>query len=200
MIIASLATLGGVWLLVRAGRLRWAGVVLVLALAVHVFAYVSEVQRPIVTSLVLLPICASVGTLLGWWIRERYLLLVLVITAAVSDLFSTLSSAGFTHRVVEDAARGGGKLLTYLSVSVPLGDEILHVVGFADLMMLAVVIVALRNLGASWPLAFGVPFAGFTLALVAALILGAIPGLPFLALTTVAYVWLGAEAPAGRID
>ncbi|RME46864.1 MAG: hypothetical protein D6791_07220 [Chloroflexi bacterium] len=192
MTAAALVILAGVWLLVRAGRPVWAGLVFVVALVLDIVAFISDVRAPMVTSILLLAVCAGVGTLVGWWIEERRVLMIALPVAAISDLVSVLTPAGPTRQVMEDAARGG-KLLTYMSVSVPFQGDILNVVGFADLMLLAVVIVALRNMGAGWLLAFAVPFAGFVLALIAALFLGTIPGLPFLAATTLAflYFWAG---------
>jgi hypothetical protein len=187
MIAASLMVWGGVWLLTRTKRLRRAGFVFATALALDGIIFAVGVRAPMVTSLLLLPLSASLGTLLGWWIRERGTLVVALVVAAASDLVSTLAPVGFTRQVVEDAARGG-RLLTYMSVSVPLDGDILHVVGFADLVLLAIVILALRNLGVGWLPAFGVPFAGFVMALIAGLMYGGIPGLPFLALSTLLYL------------
>ncbi len=196
VIAASLATWAGVWLLVRAGRLRWAALILVVSLLLDAALFLSDARQPAFTSILLLLICAGAGTLVGWWIEERYVLLIALPVAAISDLVSVLAPVGFTRQVVEDAAHGG-KLLTYMAVSVPFQGGILNVVGFADLMLLAVIILALRNMGARWLTAFAVPFAGSVMALAVALMVGAIPGIPFLAATTLIYLLLrpGGQRP-----
>ena len=186
----------GVWLLARTGRLRWAVLILVVSLLLDAALFLSGVRQPAFTSILLLLICAGAGTLVGWWIEERYILMIALPVAAISDLVSVLTPVGFTQQVVEDAAHGG-KLLTYMAVSVPFQGRILNVVGFADLMLLAVIILALRNMGARWLVAFAVPFAGSVMALVVALTVGAIPGIPFLAATTLVYLLLrpGGQRP-----
>jgi len=76
-----------------------------------------------------------------------------------------------------------------MAVSVPFQGDTLNVIGFGDLMVLAVVILALRNVGVGWAKAFAVPFAGYLIALTAALLFGYLPGLPFLAVTTLIFLY-----------
>lgn len=189
ILIAGLADLACLWLLVRTGRVYWAVIVLPAALILDVVAFASGIRTPAVTSALLIPICASLGALVGWRIRERSTLIVALLSAAAADLVSSLAAGGLTRRIVEDAARGG-RLLEYMTVSVPYAGGVLHVIGFGDLVVLAIVILGLRNQGVGWLPAFAVPFAGFLLALIFGLFIGwGVPGLPFLAATTLAFLY-----------
>jgi len=189
MIIAGLADLASLWLLVRTGRVYRAGLLLGAALTLDLVAFASGIRMPALTSALLIPICASLGALIGWWIRERSTLIVALLGAAAADVVSSLAAGGLTRRIVEDAARGG-RLLEYMTVSVPYAGGVLHVIGFGDLVVLAIVILGLRNQRVGWLPAFAVPFAGFVLALVFGLFTGwGVPGLPFLAVTTLAFLY-----------
>ena len=187
ILLSCLAVLAGAWILVRFGTMKWALIIFVAGLIIDVLLYVMKVDILPLSSILLIVTCTGLGTLVGWGMEHRLTLIIALIGAALSDLFSTLTTAGLTRQIVQDAAQGG-RLLDYLTVSVPFGEGVLHVIGFADLAVLAIAMIGLRNQGVAWAPAFLAPFAGFLLALLSSFFTGWAPGLPFLAATTIAYL------------
>lgn len=131
------------------------------------------------------------GSGLGSMLRGSVGLGSFCITAAIVDVVS--SHSGATARIVEGYRRGTSNLLQVLSLSAPVGGRVRPIVGIGDIVVLACIYFALRRLGHRGALAFAAPLSGLLLAVVVGLVVGGAPALPFVAATTLAYLWLAAR-------
>lgn len=130
----------------------------------------------------------ALGVVLALMVRSAVALASFCLAASAADLISTTS--GITRQLVDAAARGDGDLLLYLVVSAPAAGRWLPVIGIADLAVAATIIQVLRGLGSGRRAAVAVPGAGLLVALVLGLFLGGVPGVPWIALPTLAYLLL----------
>lgn len=130
---------------------------------------------------------AGGGGLLGMTLRTRPSLISFAIAAAIVDVYSVLRGP---TRALLTSAEGRPELMHWLVVGIPTDERVVGVVGAGDLLLAAALATALRGLGSSTAEALTAPAAALAVAMVAGLVLGPLPGLPFLAAATLVALWL----------
>lgn len=129
------------------------------------------------------------GVLIGRQISSPGVLALAVACAAGADCLSFLF--GPTHFAMRQMAGvGGSPLMAYLSISVPIDTRLYSVIGLGDLWIFTACVASTRRLGWSERTALVVPLVGILAAVAAALWLGPLPALPFLAASVLGYLGL----------
>ena len=127
------------------------------------------------------------GAGLGLLISNRLSLITFSVVAGVVDIYSV--SGGLTSKLVENAKTGSSDLLYYLVVSIPWDGKVQPVVGIGDFFILAAICFAMIRMGYKTHYLLMAPLSGLIIALVIGLIVGGIYAIPFMALTTVLYLF-----------
>jgi hypothetical protein len=140
------------------------------------------------------------GVLIGRHIVSTRVLALCLVLAAGADCASFLF--GPTHAAMRQAAGTGVglPLIADLSISVPIRAHLCSVIGLADLWLFTACAVAMRRFG--WPewAALLVPLSGIVSAVAAALAIGPLPALPFLALAMLAYLGISSRKVRARYE
>ncbi len=171
-----------------AGRLPdpWVTGVFALALVLFIVLFALQWINWIAGDVLILVLSLSAGRLIGGMVKSWQALIVFCLTMAAVDLFSFYF--GPTASLIQSYRLGNSLPLQYLSVSVPMGDEIQPVMGIGDAMAVSsayAILIRLRY-PAGW--AFFAPLAGLLIALAVGLAVGGIFALPFVAGTLIAYI------------
>jgi hypothetical protein len=159
-----------------------------IALALYGAVLVIRLPHLLITNILILLVAVLVGSLLGNLIDNPRALVSFCIAAAIVDLIS--SQVGFTARLSHAFQSGSSTLLQYLSLSFRVQESLRPIVGISDLIIISAIYFALRRVGHVGLLAFTAPAGGLLLALAAGLIVGGIAALPFISVTTVAFLAL----------
>jgi hypothetical protein len=160
------------------------------AVAMYAAVLVIRPSAVLVLNAAVLLVAMLLGSSLGTLIRGRIGLVSFSVAAAIVDITSYLG--GVTATLNQSFAHGTSQLLPYLCVSVPVQGRLRPIVGIGDLVIVAALYFALRRLGHSGVLMFLAPVAGLWLALATGLLVGGVFAIPFIATTTLSYVWLTA--------
>lgn len=132
-------------------------------------------------------VAVFLGSTLGWLVRSRVALVSFCLAAAVADVLSFYG--GPTARLTEAFRSDSNDLLRYLCLSLPIQDSLRPIVGIGDLIILGTIYFAFHSLGHRGAAAFAAPASGLLLALVVGLAVGTVFAVPFIAATTLGYVW-----------
>ena len=138
------------------------------------------------------------GSALGLLLKNLPSVVSFCIAASVADIISY--NSGATARINEAFQSGASNLLPYLCISLPVDDRIRPIVGIGDLFIIAAIYFAFHRLGHRSVLSFMAPIAGLGLALVVGLITGGVFAVPFIAGTTVIYLWYAGKQSLGASE
>jgi hypothetical protein len=163
---------------------QWA---IAVALAVYVTLLITRPASLVASNLAVFAVSAVAAVFLGRGLRAERAIVAFSIAASIGDIVSF--TLGPTRRLLRDAARGTGSLLSYLTLSIPLGKQVVPVIGIGDLLILGVLFVALGQIGTAAQIRFAVPTAGLLIALGVGLIAGGAFGIPFMASAVVVYFY-----------
>lgn len=164
----------------------WLWSALVIALAAYaVLLWTKVAQWPISDIAVMLVALLAAATI-GPNITSSSALITFCLTAGIVDFFSF--SGGLTAKIIADYEQGHSLLLQYLSITAPLSDRIIPIIGIGDLIILGSVYCALPRIGHHDWLTFLFPLGGLLIALGVGLLMGGIYALPFIGGATIAYL------------
>lgn len=138
-------------------------------------------------SLLVVVAAGFVASVFAHIVRDLRTITWLALAAAAADIVSFLF--GPTRFLLEAGPDLGG-YARYLAVGYETVDGLVLVVGFGDLVFVAVFALALRRLGAGIPGAFVAPTSGLLVALAVGLAVGGTVGIPLAAATTLVYAHL----------
>ncbi len=158
-----------------------------LALALYAALLAIRPASVALADLAVFAVALLTGSALGRLVNARAALVPMCIAAAVADIASF--EFGATGRLIRSFERGTSNLLQYLCLSLPLRGHTIPVVGIGDLLILTALYAGMRRLGYRGLPALLAPLAGLLLAVVVGLFAGAIFAIPFIAATTIAYLW-----------
>ena len=171
-----------------AGRLPTPWVTGVFALAAILFISLFALQWFVwfVGDTLILLLSLSAGKTLGRIINSWQALITFCLALAVLDLLSFYF--GPTASLIAGFRQGNTLPLQYLSISVPMGEEIQPIMGIGDTMALATAYATLTRLRypAGW--SFLAPLAGLLMAMAVGLAVGGIFALPFMTGALIAYI------------
>jgi len=164
----------------------WLWYALVILLVAYAILLQTQVTSWLISDFVVLLAALLVASSIGLTLTSSSALIVFCITAGIVDFFSF--SGGLTAKIISEYAQGHNPLLQYLSITVPLSDQIIPIIGIGDLIILGSVYYALPQIGHHGWLTFFAPFVGFLSALVVGLLTGGIYALPFIGGATCVYL------------
>lgn len=171
--------------------LRWAlATAAVAALAV---AATSRVDQLVVVDAGVVLVAGTLASLFSGTITSVAALTGVAVAAAVADAVSFL--LGPTRLLLEHDRSG---LVRYLAVGLPATGGLTLVVGFGDLLFVAVFALTLTRLGSSIRAGLAAPLLGLVAALGFGQAVGGAAGIPFMAATTVGYALVGLRRRRGR--
>jgi hypothetical protein len=161
---------------------------IVLLAVVIAYAVVLWLQPPslVVSNTAVVGVAAVAGAAIGRTLRSKPSIVAFSVAASVADVVSF--GVGPTNRLLENADRTVGSLISYLALSIPHAERIVPVAGVGDLLLLSVYIVALKTVGASAPARFVIPLTGLLAALAVGLASGGAFGVPFMAAAVIVYM------------
>ena len=170
-------------------RLRTARIAAFTGAALVAYAVVLVVRPPglILADTAVMIVALSLGSLLGTLVGSLPALASFCIAGAVADIVSF--EVGVTARLIAAYDRDASNVFQYLCLSVPVRGHPWPVVGIGDLVIVTAIVFALRRLGHRSAVAFAAPVGGLLLAVVVGMLVGGIFAIPFIAATTLAYVW-----------
>ncbi len=184
----------------QTSRLRPAPLLAATALVLTGYAAVL-VTRPdgwLRADVVVLVVAVALGSSLGLLIDSRVALASFCLAASVADVVSFYT--GPTAELLERYRSGANDLLLYLCLSLPIQDTLRPIIGIGDLFILAAIYFVFHRLGHRGVAAFAAPVAGLLVALGVGVAVGGIFGVPFVAATTLAYLWLAGKRGGDRED
>ena len=186
--VALCVTLFQCFLTAQLARPRSAGTVRMLAPVALGFAGLLIFRPPslLLSNTAVLVISAVGARWLAGILRGEGAVFAFSMAASVADIVSFF--AGPTRHLLDGAETGPGSVVSYLAFSIPVGGSVLPLLGAADLLFVGVYFLVLRALGATVPTAVALPTLGMLLAMAVGLWLGGVPGIPFLAGVSVAYL------------
>lgn len=170
-------------------------VALLAAGTVAVTAVVGIDSSLVIAALVVLA-SGAVAAVFAHIVVDLRVLTWLALSAAVADIVSF--AFGPTRFLIEHGPGVGG-YARYLAVGFETLDGVALVVGFGDLVFVAVFALALRRLGAPVVGAFGAPALGLLVALAVGLAVGGAVGIPLAAATTVLYARFRLRVPVDEV-
>jgi hypothetical protein len=124
-------------------------------------------------------------------------LIIFSIAASAADLYSY--TRGATARISDNYQDGSSDLLTYLMISLPIEGRIQPLIGIGDLFIISTIYFALVRLAYKGPQLLLAPLSGLLIAIVIGLMVGGIFGIPFIAATTILYMFLANPAPQNSL-
>jgi hypothetical protein len=148
----------------------------------------------IVINLVVLVVAGLGGSGLGLLLKTKPSLLVFCIVASVVDIYSV--TQGATSALIGEFQAGTSQLLRYLAISGPVDGSIRPLVGIGDYFIISAIYFTLIRLGYKHPLLVLAPLLGLLLAIIIGLQVGGIFAIPFIAATTIAYLYWQERVPA----
>ncbi len=152
----------------------------------YVLLLILQPRSWILSNTIVLGVSVLGGSLIGRLLRSEGAVISFCIAAGVVDFLSF--SSGPTAWILKACEDGTSYLLAYLCITIPLADGLQPVIGVGDLIILAALYFSLSKLGFPAPGTFIAPLAGMLAALAVGLVSGGIYALPFVALTTSAYI------------
>lgn len=183
-VVAVVATLAIALALGAAPGARGPASVVVLGIAVLGQLYGPDAE--LFTGAMVVLTGAGVGALIGGFLATASSLASFSVAAAIVDVYSVLR--GPTRALVEGAGQRP-ELMDWLVIQLPTAERGVGVIGVGDLLVAAAMTTALRGLGIGTGAAVGAPTIALTIAMIAGLALGPLPGLPFLAAATLLLLW-----------
>lgn len=197
-VVYMAAAFASIWILQRGGFRRWQAVVMLgLGVAVNLLAdhlMAGTVSRMIVT----LSIIAGgfgLGSLIAAMVDSPRYVVPIGFVASLADIWSVLS--GPTKSIMESKHREYVMRHAFVS-QPPSGEQIQPIAGAADLVFVALFVCIAARLGLSVRRSMLGMFGGLAIGLAAAMLLGGIPGLPFIAGGFIAANWR--EVQPGRSE
>jgi len=91
--------------------------------------------------------------------------------------------------VIDNFREGSSDLLRYLVISMPVDESVQPIVGIGDFFIISAICFALARLGYNQSQLLLAPLSGLLLAIVVGLLVGGIFAIPFIAATTIVYVY-----------
>lgn len=179
-----------IYFLCRWGAKRGARVLVPLtavALGAYAFIIFFRAVGFAIADVAVLGVSVLLGSTFALMFRTKAGLVSFCITASIADVFS--SQSGATARLSRSFQSGESNLLEYLCLSLPLGGKMQPIIGIGDLIILATIYSAFHRLGHKGVLPFAAPLAGVYLALAVGLMVGGVFAIPFIAATTIFYLW-----------
>jgi hypothetical protein len=141
-------------------------------------------------NLVVVSVAGIGGSGLGLFLNTRPSLIIFCVAASAVDIYSV--TQGPTSALVENYKTGTSDLLRYFVVSMPIDGRTVPLVGIGDFFILSAIYFALMRLGYEKSQILLVPLLGLLLAIIVGLQVGGIFAIPFIAATTIAYLyWQG---------
>lgn len=128
------------------------------------------------------------GTLIGAGLTTRSTVISFSIASSLADILSF--TVGPTRILLDQFGGATSSLVTYLTITIPVREQVLPLIGIGDLMILSAYFAALRQLGCSALVSFGAPLSGVIAALSVGLVLGGVFGIPFMAVAVVGVLLL----------
>jgi hypothetical protein len=144
----------------------------------------------ILINVVVLSVAGVGGSGLGLLIGSKASLITFCIVASIVDVYSVVQGA--TSTIVDSYREGSSDLLRYLAISVPVDGDITPIVGIGDFFVISAIYFVLARLGYQQMQVMLVPVAGLLLAVIVGMLVGGIFAIPFIAATTVFFVYLQA--------
>ena len=181
------------WLAVATGQARrWRRKPLLIAAGAAALIYAIVLSMAPVpwwlADIAVLGLSAAGGSVLGLLLASRASLISFCVVAAVVEVFSF--AGGATAAITRSWDDGTSTLLQFLAITIPVSGAVQPVIGIGDLLVIGALCFALMRLGVGEWLAFLAPLAGALAALATALLVGGIAALPFIAMVTVATLFL----------
>jgi hypothetical protein len=186
ILVAGLLYAGGRLMRLIPRHRRWGA--MALTLIVYAGLLWTQVAAWPITDLVVMLVSILAASLIGITLSSSSALIAFCITAGIVDFLSF--SGGLTAKIIADYEQGHNVLLQYLSISVPISDQLTPIMGIGDLVILGSVYYALLRLGHNDSLAFIFPLTGLLIALTIGLMAGGVYALPFIGGATIVYLLL----------
>lgn len=139
-------------------------------------------------NLIILASALFSGQLIGLSIRSKGAIITFCLAAAIVDGLSYTN--GLTDSILTSYSSGESELLLYLSITLPFGGATAPFIGIGDLVIITGLFSGFNMDGDAGKGAFLAPFSGLIMATTVGLFIGGVPALPFIAATTILYIWI----------